>query len=138
MTREDRIADLNDGFSQTVSDRAFESFCPIEGSFAHDGINPQIDDVNTRCSLSSSSTVTLADGAMLNLAGEELTVSSTTASRNEASSCDGRACTNLPHMRYGQPAPGTATSAVSIRPVVVPSTREGWVPFEVSTYKVVP
>jgi hypothetical protein len=41
MQRRFLKADLNDGFSATVSPRALASLFPIVASIAHDGIKPQ-------------------------------------------------------------------------------------------------
>jgi len=53
--RRDLKADLNDGFSATVSPLALESLLPIIASFAHDGIKPQR--ILLRCLLPSLSAV---------------------------------------------------------------------------------
>src|SRR5450631_4191027 len=65
MQRRDLKADLNDGFSATVSPLALASLLPIVASFAHDGISPQR--ILLRCLLPSTSAVMVQirnEGAM--------------------------------------------------------------------------
>src|SRR5674476_238322 len=55
MQRRDLKADLNDGFSATVSPRALASLLSIVASFAHDGISPHF--ILLRCLRPSVSSV---------------------------------------------------------------------------------
>ncbi len=63
--RRDLKADLNDGFSATVSPRALASLLPIVASFAHDGMSPHF--ILWRCLRPSLSEVMVhirVEGAM--------------------------------------------------------------------------